>query len=457
MLDRQLVPAVIRLRLTNEPPCVPPTFARTFSDNSVSATPPPVGSAAMDRLLPGGHPPEAVVLFLEERQSTDTAVDGMRQRQFHAATAWVLDALCHAHEHLSIKTAARRLLATQLFTANLDASGDVAFTKTLRPGLHSRLTELGQHLAADYAASNLGAALSAAAVTAAVGDPNDHPLAVGLDRSVTQIDLLPCDPTREIVDFAEPWRFPEDVYAHALLMTAAGLDAAFQRKVARLVGEHNTVWTAVGSGAGTATHGAAPPKAAARVKTKAAADYRDRDPPVSANNVDVVRCLVTADTPTELLAVGRRLAQAFTGGVVRLKNLFAASVAERTERFHLLPLMLTVVVDGDGDDGADHTAFRQLLIDPHTSVPVGAYATVRDPGVPPSRWALTTAAARAMLASESVGSRPAQILGELQLVLTRHAVVRHQMHEVGPKPAHRCRSFPLWFGRVFCRLCPLRP
>jgi hypothetical protein len=73
--------------------------------------------------------------------------------------------------------------------------------------------------------------------------------------------------------------------------------------------------------------------------------------------------------------------------VVRVKNLFSASLNERAERFHLLPLMLTVVVDGE-------VTFGELMQRPEARAAVDAYVAARDPTVPPHRWTETTARAR---------------------------------------------------------------
>ena len=65
----------------------------------------------MERLLPGGKVPEAVMLWIEGRESEDESNGGELFKQSRAATEWVLDVLCHAHEDSRLKRAARKLLA----------------------------------------------------------------------------------------------------------------------------------------------------------------------------------------------------------------------------------------------------------------------------------------------------------------------------------------------------------
>jgi hypothetical protein len=109
--------------------------------------------------------------------------------------------------------------------------------------------------------------------------------------------------------------------------------------------------------------------------------------------------------------------------VVRVKNLFLATLDERAERFHLLPLMLTVAVDGE-------LTFGELMQRPEARAAVDAYVAARDPTVPPHRWAETTTRARAMLETGALSAVRAQLLGEVQMVMSAHASVREGMHEL---------------------------
>jgi hypothetical protein len=185
--------------------------------------------------------------------------------------------------------------------------------------LRAQLTKLSAELLADYDTRNLGTAMSNAAVTAAVGDPNDHRLARARranpnpnpnnnddgDGRVAQTDVVPW--VQEVVDFDRPEQFPDDTYTHTLLMAAVVLDPVHQAKVSSVVAVHNLAWP----GGGTAKLSAAAIKAFARAKTKIVSDYRNGARPLAQHNVDVVRCLVSADTPEELLALAKALSEAF--------------------------------------------------------------------------------------------------------------------------------------------------
>ena len=215
-------------------------------------------SSAVERLLPDGKMPECALLWVEGRYSEYTYT---RQWEIQAATGWVLDALCHAHEDSRLKRAARKLLAVRVFTTNLDARGWY-FRDVLKPGLKQRLVMLGKDLLADYDRESLAERLSNAAVIAAVGSPDDRPLAQALRdahpadddadghahqhqhhqhrqhqrRRPTQIDVLPCvNP----IDFAKPEEFPDAAYAHAILMVAAALHSVYQALVTAIVTKHN--------------------------------------------------------------------------------------------------------------------------------------------------------------------------------------------------------------------------
>lgn len=421
---------------------------------------------AVERLLPDGSPPEEVLLFTQGRQSHDLKPGGLLRSQLREAADWVLPALCHAHEDPSLKAAARQLLAVHRFTTSLDAAGWL-FRDVIRPGLRARLAECGQRLATDYTAQNLGVALSSEVVARAVaqnlkvGDQCSHGHPDGADAAtpagattaaittgavagaatrnggLTQVDVLPCDPSGNIIDFAKGWEFPDDIYAHAVLMVAAALDSSFQTAVSTVVSAHN----AATLDGGTAAHHPAPLKTPARVRSKGRADYRGRVNPVSQHNIDVTRCLVTAVAPPELVSMISALAAAFP--VVKVKNLFAAPEAERSERFHLLPVILTVVVDGG-------CCYREFVRREPYRTAVAHHVADRDHGVPKGRWQKVTAAARRVLEADALGETRVRVLGEVQLMLTAHADAREIMHEV--YKAHRAES-PQLLYEDFARCC----
>lgn len=237
---------------------------------------------SVHRLLPDGKPAEPALVFIEDREDK---LDGpVLEQQVRDATTWVLDALCHAYEDDRIKTAARQLLATATYSCNLDAVHYTTdpplrcFSDFLKPGLEARLVKLGQRLSIDYIAKDLRSAFAPERVTAAVGDPRQHPLArnLGSRSHPTQIDVLPCDPSGKYVDFSKPWTFPDSVFAHALLMVAHATDLFFQQRLDVVLALHNRKYM---KGKGTAKLHPAPRKAFPRVFTKMRSDYRHEEPP----------------------------------------------------------------------------------------------------------------------------------------------------------------------------------
>jgi hypothetical protein len=164
-------------------------------------------AAAVERLLPGGRIPEIAMRWIQRshrrrRSSADVS-------QHREAVDWVLEALCFSHASAELKHAARKLLAVRYFTANLDADGAWCFTDVLRPGLGSRLVELGEVLHEDYDSRGLAVLLTDDVVEAAVGNPAQHPLALSHahGQRSTQIDVLPC---AEPIDLHRPEEFPEE-------------------------------------------------------------------------------------------------------------------------------------------------------------------------------------------------------------------------------------------------------
>lgn len=274
---------------TNPDPSTEASLSDALDDLSVkvrravSAEPPEEAEA---RLLPGGDPPELAALWIEGRW--DRTDNDVQARQLRVAAEWAVEALCHAHQSAKLKATVRQLLAVHHFTNHLDTwdAAGFCFRDVLKVRLKARLVELGAHLAAEYPAA--APKLTADVLARTIGSPADHRLAAAAaaaGRKPTQIDVLPA---------VEPVVFgggrlngpPESGYAHALLMLANVLDQPFQDRVAAVVAEHNLAWEGHD---GTAQHMAAPPKAFARVMTKAASDYRLEPRPVSQNNVDVIR------------------------------------------------------------------------------------------------------------------------------------------------------------------------
>jgi len=371
----------------------------------------------LERLIPGGALPEVVQIMLDdERQSDDTKCGGVLRQQYREATEWLLDALCHAHEDARIMQAARRLLAHRSFTYNMDWA-DACFTKVLKPGLKKRLEELASQLKAKFASQRPDKALSDDALNSALqgctvpisGATSKHP-------DITQLEVLPCDPSGEFINWHKPWTYPEDVYGHALLMMAAILNDKFSERVASVVDKLNVTSTCV------AQHMPAPTKSFARVRNKATADYRYRSRPVNQHSLDVVRCLVSGDSTSCLRALVSSLSAEF-GGVKKIKNFFTAPKKVRAERFHLVSIMLTVVVDSG-------TSVGDLVHQQTSRISMDKYVAARDPGVPQHVWTTTTSLARKMLTSEALARIPARVLGEVQLMLADHVAFRHMMHEV---------------------------
>ena len=113
-----------------------------------------------------------------------------RKEAAKLATTWLVQAITHAHLDVAIKDAARQLLCVDTYTKTLQRLQ--VFDEVLRPGLRTRLNELGAQLAAAYDVHNLGVVLGNDAVASVAPV---HPLFVDGTVAVEQTALIPCNTT----------------------------------------------------------------------------------------------------------------------------------------------------------------------------------------------------------------------------------------------------------------------
>ena len=151
-------------------------------------------------------------------------------------------------------------------------------------------------------------------------------------------------------------------------------------------------------------------------------DHRYKDPPCAGLNIDIVRCLASApDTAAARLAVSA-ISDAF-GGITYIKALPGLEGPAAAERFHLLPVMLTVLFEPGMTVGA-------LARRPATAAAWNLLRTQRPGQESTEQWQADHDVARQMLLSAACSSLNVVMHCEVQL-LTQDAVhIRHQMHEL---------------------------
>ena len=148
--------------------------------------------------------------------------------------------------------------------------------------------------------------------------------------------------------------------------------------------------------------------------------------PRPAMNIDVVRRLAAAATGVDVLELARMVAARF-GGLSHLKCLPELAVtdpAAADARFHMLPVMLTVVFAPAG------LTVGGLLKDPAVRAKWAALRAVR-PGnaVSTEQWQADHDAAVAAF-ERCDPNEPVRMHCEVQVVTTATAVVRKKMHEI---------------------------
>ena len=338
------------------------------------------------------------------------------------AVAWVVDALNHAYLDPQIKKAATDLITAYQFSHTMDThkvfNSPMAntFRISFRGGLKTNLDRLGCKLKDLFDELNLGEEFGEAVIDDMT---TRHPLAVTvseLGRAINQADLVPDFPATMLADLAanDTLRlYPEQSYLLVILLTGIATDCLFQAAV-------RDVAVSVGLDASAVRSAVYKSYVRARNKMWSHADHRGLSKPRPKHNVDIIRNLVMAMTPDMCKAFYRALLERF-GGAAKVKNLYALSENERAERFNLVSLMVTLVFDPG-------MTFGELCQQPETRAAWDAFIA-KPQGEPTFRWAKMCGVARRYIESSEMACRPVLVFGEVQILLSAVAEVRHVMHE----------------------------
>merc|ERR1711998_126132 len=120
------------------------------------------------------------------------------------------------------------------------------------------------------------------------------------------------------------------------------------------------------------------------------------------------------------------------GGSVKFKNLYALPEKERSERFHLVSLVVSVVHKSERTLG-------EMASSPEGKAILDRYCEDPPPGFPAERWERHTSLVRQMLVDDAaVRDAPVSVIGEVQILLDDVKRVRDDMQE--PYKYHRAGS-----------------
>ena len=367
-------------------------------------------------LLP---PPRAVQYWLEG--GSPYKPSGERQHDLaQEATRWLILAVRAAHVSRLIKQAGRALMACRNFTCNLDPFR--CWDEILIPELKASLVALGAKAKSINAASKLETTLTTANILAtALYNLQLFPAGAATPRDTIRQDvLMPSMTAGPSSDYARDWQAqPEHIYIHMLLLVATALNPLFGAAVNDLTADMD----------GIELHDA-PIKSFTRMLNKlmAADDHRYvEQQPRPAMNIDIVRLLASATTAENVIELVTLVAARF-GGLSHLKclpELAASNPAAADARYHMLPVMVTVVFAPEGLTVGD------LLADP---VVRAAWAKIRatQPSVKVSseQWQMDHDIAVKVLETKCDPTEPVQMHCEVQVVTKAMADIRHEMHEL---------------------------
>jgi hypothetical protein len=332
--------------------------------------------------------------------ANDLAGDhSISQASFGALLPWVVQGLLFARYSKDLKLAVRKVLSNSNFCTRIHHK---QLVNSFKGALSVILERLGEPLLELYTRLDLGQALAKDVVTPLLhagshvwrGGNVENIVASGNTNSkagLNQLTMLPA--SREVFDFVRLGRMDEELYLHALLMLSSAVNFGFQntvRDVAARCKSKVTVQTVA-------------PKSFTRAQNKSVSkvDYRDKPKPRSAYCVDTVRNMVVVPDVAALKEFVDAVCTAF-GGAVRCKNIMTMSEADRAERFHLCPLMLTVPYNTG-------MTFAELA---SMDVTKGIWDQYRaDSEAPHERWDRMTVDARKYLESKELSQLTAGLYG----------------------------------------------
>ena len=358
------------------------------------------------------------------------------------ATEWLVKIVQNAHLSPELKKAGRDLMACSKFTHNIDPLE--CWNQILIPKLNATLVAHGETAKQANAACNLATELTeeailkiasfnatlvsrtdgggggggsssiSAAVAATTTIPHRRPR-----DDVRQDELMKALTNAVSTNFERDWKqLPEHVYIHILLLIGVALDPLFGDDLDKGTSDLD----------GVKLH-EAPIKSFIRMRNKLRSrddHLRVKQRPRPAMNIDVVRRLASAKTPADVRELVKLVSETF-GGLSYLKclpELATTDPAAADARFHMLPVMLTVVFAPEG------LTVGGLLADKKVRAKWAAMRATRPAeGVSLEEWqADHDAAIAAMMRCDPV--EPVKMHCEVQVVTEAMGEIRHKMHEV---------------------------
>ena len=366
--------------------------------------------AAADHPLITSQLPAEVDMFI--RGSKSELDNLVNPDAWEKCVAWLVDAFATT-DNTAVRNKARNLCAVDNFTRNLSAikvQGGSLF-EGLREELRRVLAKQGESMRLENLRTGWLAATGKAALKKRL------PIAPGFKnakRDEVRADHKAMMP--ELFGHFEklgPESRPEELYMIALRVIALGLNPTFNtRVVATIKLQPGNVDTCN-------------PKGLNRALTKMLSpdENREAKAPRPAKTIDWLRVLADGKTTADCIQIAIAIAEAF-GGAAMTKYLADLSPDEQAGRFHILPLMISVVVDDDGKSIGD-------LFSTAPAVVVASWENFQDnppAGVPLTQWLRDYAKVMDILKGPAA-SITARMFGEVQILSTGAKKIREVMHE----------------------------
>ena len=296
--------------------------------------------------------------FFSPQTSKSDANARWKAAQFDPVVKWLLKAVTAAHQSDRIRLLARKVLATGVFTRNLQAAcvevgnGEVrsAF-QDLMVGVTKKRDHYGGQMNDIFISMNLKQELGKDALGSTLVTHPKFQLVRGkvlvapAREAVRQDHMnvlgpLVGDFARDVVNWDDPQAYGEKKLLQIITMTCAAIDPMFQDTVRKRCED------ACGKGKVYTKPG--PIKKVARMLNKMQSDHRGEVKPRCALQIDIMRCMVGTDGPAEMKAALKALKKEFGGGFVMIKNGFEMTDEKAARKKHLRFVNVTVLYEPKG-------------------------------------------------------------------------------------------------------------
>ena len=370
--------------------------------------------------LIGWDMPSAINAFINEDQRT---LHRLGPKAWHDAADWLPKAWSVGASHRDVNSKADELCSVAHFALELTRA---KAWRGLRRGLRSHL-EI--HAKRNWQENDSSRWRSVTSQNSSEFYQRPIPRNAALNGVYRQDDPLVMP---ELFELFRPRGRPEELYMAALRAIAILVKGYFVPRAKRVfVGAHN---------AGV-SHVELKGHAVALSEMVAVNKYRHTPKPRPAAQSDLLTAVCVGEDPTACIKVARAIAHEF-GGAAAITYLADLAEIEAAERFQLLPIMLSILVDTG-------TTVGELLANAtgRVQTDLARFKDTPPPGVPGEQWWIDHNTVMAVLQGPA-SDMPCKLLVQVDVMTFASMQIRSDMHSlVRAYRCEACASLAIEFAR----------